>query len=130
MIIIKYIGVGILIILLLLLLLIIYYYISALRHPQKHISKRKGLHVPDDVIIASLPTNQWTKDSSTRILIYIEEEPHIYEYKAFFIKDTYVYKLNEKWLEKDSNQETEYSKFIGKVIENYLLTMKSQKHNI
>ena len=124
MIIIKYIGVGLLIILLLLVLLTIYYYINDLRHPQKHILKRKGLHVPDDVIIAPLPTNQWTEDSSTRILIYIEEEPHIYEYKAHFIKDTYVYKLNEKWLEKNSNQETEYSKFIGRVVENYLLNRK------
>lgn len=82
------------------------------------------LHVPDDVIIATLPINQWTKDSFTRIFIYLKEEPHIYEYKAHFIKDTYVYNINEKWLEKESNQETEYSKFIGKVIENYLKNKK------
>jgi hypothetical protein len=125
MIIIKYIGVGLLIILLLLVLLTIYYYINDLKHPQKHISKRRGLHVPDEVIIAPVPINQWTEDSSTRILIYIEEETHTYVYKAHFIKDTYVYKLNEIWLEKESNQETEYSKFIGRVVENYLLTKKN-----
>lgn len=125
MIIIKYIGEGILIILLLLVLLIIYYYIAALKHPQKSIPKRRGLHVPDYGIIVSVPINQWTKDSSTRILIYIEDEPHIYEYKAIFIKDTYVYKTNDIWLEKESNQETEYSQFIGSLVENYLSSKKS-----
>jgi hypothetical protein len=120
MIVIKYIGVGILIILLLLVLLIIYYYITSLKHPQKSIPKRRGLHVPDFVIIVSVPINQWTKDSSTRILIYIEDEPLICEYKAIFIKDTYVYKINEIWLEKESNQETEYAKFIGSLVENYI----------
>jgi hypothetical protein len=120
MIIIKYIGVGILIILLLLVLLIIYYNISALKYPKKNISTRRGLHVPDHVIIAPIPINQWTKDSSTRILIYIEAESHTYLYKAQFIKDTYVCKINEIWLEKESNQETEYSKFIGSVVENHL----------
>lgn len=125
MIIIKYIGEGILIILLLLVLLIIYFYIASLKHPQKSTPKRRGLHVPDYVIIVSLPINQWTKDTSTRILIYIEDEPHICEYKAIFIKDIYIYKINEIWLEKESNQETEYSKFIGSVIENYLSSKKS-----
>ena len=112
------------IILLFLVLLIIYCYITALKHPQKNISTRRGLQVPDYVIIAPVLINQWTKDPSIRILIYIEDEPHTFVYKALFIKDTYVYKTNEMWLEKESNQETEYSKFIGSVVENYLSVKK------
>ena len=39
--------------------------------------------------------------------------------------ETCVYKLNNIWIEKESNQETEYSKFIGIAVDNYLLTRKN-----
>lgn len=127
MIIIKYIGVGILIILLLMVVLIIYYYIFSLKHPQKIITKRRGLHVPDYVIIVSVPINQWTEHLFLRIGIDLVDEPHKYLYTGLLINnDTCVYKLDEIWIEKETKQETEYSKFIGMAVENYLLGEKTK----
>jgi hypothetical protein len=88
--------------------------------------ERKGLHVPDYVIITQVPKNQWTDDSSIRILVYIVDELYTYLYRAYFvINEIYLYKLDNIWLEKEANQETEYSKFIGLAIDNYLLNRKN-----
>lgn len=127
MIIIKYIGVGLLIILLLLVLLFTYYYIDHLRRPQKQTSKRQGLPSRTDyLIIAKVPANKWTKHLFLRIGIDLVDEPHIYIYRALLINnDTYVYKLDDVWVEKETKQETEYSKFIGIAVDNYLLNRKN-----
>lgn len=125
MIIIKYIGVGLLIIILLLVVLILYYYVNDLRHPQKNISKRKGLHRYDYLIIATVPENKWTEHHFLRIGIDLVDETHTYLYRALNINnDTFVYKLDDIWVEKETNQETEYSKFIGTAVENYLSSKK------
>lgn len=87
--------------------------------------ERKGLHVPDYVIITQVPKNQWTEVSTIRILVYIVDEPYTYLYRAFFVNEKYLYKLDNIWLEKEANQETEYSKFIGLAIDNYLLNRKN-----
>jgi hypothetical protein len=129
MIIIKYIGEGILIILLLLGVLIIYYYVVSLKHPQKSIPKRRGLHVPDYVIIVSVPINQWTEHLFLRIGIDLVDETHKYLYTGLLINnDTSVYKLDDIWIEKETKQETEYSKFIGMAVDNYLLTEKTKSN--
>jgi hypothetical protein len=131
MIIIKYIGVGLLIILLLLLLLVIYYYIKYLIHPQKQTSKRQGLYRFDYLIIATVPENKWTEHLFLRIGIDLADEPHTYLYKALLINnDTYVYKLDNIWIEKETKQETEYSKFIGMAVDNYLLSKKTKSNTI
>ena len=127
MIIIKYIGVGLLIILLLLLLLFIYYYINALKHPQKHTSKSQGLRSSDYLIIAIVPENKWTEHLFLRIGIDLVDEPHTYLYRALLINnDTFVYKLDDIWVEKETKLETEYSKFIGIAVDNYIKSIKAQ----
>ena len=98
-------------------------------HPQKYTSKSQGLPRYDYLIIATVPVNKWTERHFLRIGIDLVDEPYTYLYKAFYINnDTYVYKLNDIWLEKDSNQETEYSKFIGTAVENYLLSRKTESN--
>ncbi len=119
--------VGLLIISLLLLLM--YAYIYNLRHPQKSIPKRRGLHVPDYVIIASVPINQWTEHLFLRIGIDLVDEPHKYLYTGLLINnDTSVHKLDDIWIEKETKQETEYSKFIGMAVYNYLLSEKTKSN--
>jgi hypothetical protein len=129
MIIIKYIGVVLLIILLLLVLLAIYYYINYLKHPQKQTSKRQGLYRFDYLIIATVPENKWTEHLFLRIGIDLVDETHKYLYTGLLINnDTSVYKLDDIWIEKETKQETEYSKFIGMAVDNYLLSEKTKSN--
>lgn len=109
--------------------LLMYAYIYNLRHPQKSTPKRRGLHIHDYTIIATVPENKWTEHLFLRIGIDIVDEPHTYLYKALLINnDTYVYKLDDIWIEKETKQETEYSKFIGMAVDNYLLSKKTKSN--
>ena len=82
------------------------------------------LIAPDHIIFAPVSKNQWTEDSSIRILLYIVDEPYTYLYNAFFVNNSYIYVINDVWLDKETTQETEYSKFIGMAIDNYLNSKK------
>lgn len=125
--IIKYIGIGLLIVL----LILIFFFTKSNINPQEDIPVvRKGLPPRTDyLIIATVPKNKWTEHLFLRIGIDLVDEPYTYIYRALLINnDTYVYKLDDIWVEKESNQETEYSKFIGIAIENYLIDKKSIKN--
>lgn len=123
--IIKYIGIGLLVVVLLLLLLIVYFFIDNHINPQKEIPKRKGLKRYDYIIIATVSENKWTEKNYIRIAIDLVDEPYTYVYSVLYINnDTKVYKLNDIWVEQETEQETEYSKFIGMAVDNYLLSQK------
>lgn len=113
--------------LLIVLLLLIFFYIRCIIYPQKNIPVvKRGLLHYDYVIIAHVTKNQWTEKTSIRIFIYLVDEPHKYLYNAKYINnDTYIYKLDDTWVEKETNEETEYSNFIGMAVDNYLLTRKN-----
>ncbi len=118
----KFIGIVLLVGLLLLTL----FYIRSFIYPKKYTSKRKRIPRYDYLIIATVPKNKWTEHLFVRIGIGLVDEPYTYLYKAMHINnETCVYKLNNIWIEKESNQETEYSKFIGIAVDNYLLTRKN-----
>lgn len=125
MIVLKDIGVGFFVNVLMT-LLIIYLCIDIIRKPQKEIPKRRGLKRYDYIVIAAVPENKWTEHKSVRIGIDLVDEPFTYLYTALLINnDTKVYKLNDIWVEKETKHETEYSKFIGITVENYLLSQKT-----
>lgn len=121
--IIKYIGIGLLIVL----LILIFFFARSNINLQEDIPVvRKGLHVYYYVITAKVPKNKWTEHLFVRIGIDLVDEPYTYLYRALLINnDTYVYKLDDVWVEKETKQETEYSKFIGIAIDNYLLNRKN-----
>lgn len=126
MILLKYIGLVLLVLILFAIVILIYFYITNMTNSQQNITTRKGIVVPDDVIFIQVPINQWTEATKIRILVYIVDEPYAYLYRAYFvINEIYVYKLDDIWVEKETKQETEYSKFIGLAIDNYLLNRKN-----
>jgi hypothetical protein len=129
---IKYIGIGLLIVVLLLLLLIVYLFIDNHINPQKEIPKRKGLKRYDYYITSSgIPENKWTEHNFLRLGIDIVDAPYIYVHTALLINnDTKVCKLNDKWVEQETEQETEYSKFIGMAVEIDLKSRMTYKNNL
>ncbi len=55
------------------------------------------------------------------------DKPYKYLHKALLINnDTLLYKLDDIWVEKETKQETEYSKFIGMAVDNYIKSIKAQ----
>jgi hypothetical protein len=126
----EYIGTAFFVIVILVMVLRYFFFNEDTSYTLEPAKKTPGLRKFDYLIIATVPENKWTKHLYVRIAIDVVDEPYVYVYHAKYINnETEVYKLNEIWIEKETQEETEYSKFIGMAVDNYLKDKLLNKQN-
>jgi hypothetical protein len=126
----EYIGSAFFVIAILVMILRYFFFNEDISYTQEPPKKTPGLRKYDYLIIATVPENKWTKHLFVRIGIDLVDEPYTYLYHARNINnETEIYKLNEIWVEKETQEETEYSKFIGMAVDNYLKDELLNKQN-